>query len=176
MSTKNKVIVSAILIALGVVCRLLPHAFNFAPIAGIALFCGVYLGKKYVLVVPAVSMLIGDIFLGFYSWPLMAAVYGSFIFAGGLGWLIRNHKSAAIILGSSVLASVVFFIFTNLAVWQFSGWYLHTAAGLIQAFTMALPFFRNTLLGDLFYTSVLFGAYESVRYLVLKKKLVIQFS
>lgn len=176
MSTKNKVIVSAILIVLGVAGRLLPHAFNFAPIAAIALFSGVYLGKKYAIIVPPLSMFLGDIFLGFYSLPLMTAVYGSFILVGILGILIRKYKSVTTILGASVLASVLFFLITNWAVWQFSVWYPHSLAGLIQTYVMGLPFFRNTLLGDLFYTGVLFGAYEGVRYLALKRKLAVQTS
>ena len=174
MDKKTKIIISAILITLGVVCRLLPHIWNFAPIAAIALFAGVYLGRRYALVLPLLTMLIGDLFLGFYSWPVMLAVYVSFVLVGFLGTLIKKHKSVETVLAGSILASVIFFLATNWAVWQFSPWYAKNLAGLMQAFTMALPFFRNTLLGDLFYISVLFGAYEAVTILAKQKKLAIQ--
>ena len=35
--------------------------------------------------------------------------------------------------------------------------------GLLQSYTMAIPFFRGTLLGDLFYTCVFFGGFELLR-------------
>ena len=59
---------------------------------------------------------------------------------------------------------------TNWAVWQFSPWYASNFAGLIQSYTFALPFFRNTLLGNVFYTSVLFGVYEAAIYFAKSQK------
>ncbi|MFA4818191.1 MAG: DUF6580 family putative transport protein, partial [Parcubacteria group bacterium] len=66
-------------------------------------------------------------------------------------------------------SSITFFLVTNFAVWAFFDWYPHTWAGLITNFTLALPFFRNTLLGDVFYTGVLFGAYELALYLAARR-------
>ena len=171
MSTKTKVFISLILVALGVACRLLPHFWNFAPIAAIALFAGVYLGRRYAVTLPIIAMFVGDLFIGFYDWKLMLVVYGSFIFVGLLGAAIRKQKSVETVLAGSIVASILFFLATNWAVWQFSPWYAKSGAGLIQSYTFALPFFRNTLLGDLFYTSVLFGAYESVLAWSRSKKL-----
>ncbi len=103
----------------------------------------------------------------------MLAVYLIFIIIGLLGYFIRKYKSAETIAASSILASVLFFIITNWSVWQFSPWYAKTFPGLMQCYTMAIPFFKNTLLGDLFYTAVLFGVYEGVL-LYQKKKLVLK--
>lgn len=161
---KNKLFVALILITLGVACRLLPHAWNFTPIVAIALFAGVYLGRKEALIIPMVAMLVGDLFLGFYQWQIMVPVYFSFLVVGVIGMLIKKHKSTETVLAGSIVASVVFFIITNLAVWFFSPLYARTLVGLANCFAMATPFFRNTLLGNLFYTGVLFGAYEMVLY------------
>jgi len=174
MTKQTKIIISIILVGLGVACRLLPHLWNFAPIAGIALFSGVYLGRRYALVLPAVAMLIGDFFIGFYDWKLMLAVYGSLILVGLIGLMIRKYKSLEIVVASSIISSVIFYLVTNYVVWQFSPWYTHTFAGLIQCYTLALPFFRNTILGDLFYTATLFGAYEAVVIWAGQKKLALQ--
>jgi len=46
-------------------------------------------------------------------------------------------------------ASFLFFLISNLGVWWF--WYARTFSGLITCYTLALPFYRNTLLGDLFF-------------------------
>lgn len=173
MSTKNKLIISLILIILGISARLLPHAWNVAPIAAIALFAGVYLGRYYALILPPVAMLAGDIFIGFYQWQLALVVYSCFMITGLIGYLISKHKSFVTIVAGSIAGSVIFFILTNWAVWQFSAWYAKDWAGLIQCYTLAIPFFRNTLLGDLFYTSVLFGAYETVKIWLKSRRLAL---
>jgi hypothetical protein len=160
----NKLIVVLTLIILGVVCRLLPHAWNFTPIAAMAIFAGTYLGKKEAVIIPIVSMLIGDLFIGFYAWQIMIPVYFSLVFAGVIGTIIKKHKSFETVLAGSIMASVLFFLITNFAVWLFSPLYAHSVAGLLECYAMALPFFRNTLLGDLFYVGTLFGAYEAVLY------------
>ncbi|MFH1522345.1 MAG: DUF6580 family putative transport protein [Patescibacteria group bacterium] len=162
MTTRTKILISLVLITLGVICRLLPHAWNFTPIMAIALFAGVYLGRNYALILPVAAMLIGDLFIGFYDWKLMIIVYACFAIVGLAGVFIKKYKSASTILAASIIASVIFFLATNWAVWQFSPWYAKTWAGLLECYTLALPFFRNTLLGNVFYSGVLFGVYEMI--------------
>ena len=160
---KNKIIIFAILIVLGSAFRLLPHPLNFTPIGAIALFSGFYFKKKYALVIPVLAMLISDSFLGFYNWKLMFAIYGSFLLCVALGFWLKKHKKWYTILGGSLACSVLFFLITNFAVWAFAPWYAKTFFGIIQCYIMAIPFFRNTLLGDLFYVTIFFGAYEIVQ-------------
>ncbi|HEV8601090.1 MAG TPA: DUF6580 family putative transport protein [Patescibacteria group bacterium] len=149
-------------ILLGALLRVVPHSANFAPIAAMALFGGVYLSKKQALLVPLAAMVISDFFIGFDSLQSRLAVYGSFILIGALGLLIRNRKNIATVLGGTVLGSVLFFLITNLVYLYPSKMYPHTFAGQIASYTNAIPFFRNTLFGDLFYVAVLFGSYELV--------------
>ena len=141
---------------------MLPHLWNFTPLAAIALFAGIYLGRRYALILPLVAMAISDRLIGFYDWRMMLAVYGSFIIIGLLGFWIKKHKSLEAVLAASISASVIFFLVTNFAVWQFSPWYARSWSGLFECYALALPFFRNTLLGDLFYVTILLGVYESV--------------
>lgn len=169
MKTLFKIIIFLILVILGAVFRLLPHPWNFTPIAAIALFSGVYLGRKYAFSVPILAMLFSDIFLGFYNWKLMAATYGSFALIGLIGLAIKRHKKPETILAGSLTASLLFFLITNFAVWQFTPWYSKTFSGLIQCFILALPFFKNTVLGDLLYVTLFFGIYELIAVLVRKK-------
>lgn len=166
MSLKHKIFIAVALVALVVVIRLVPHLWNAAPVAAIGLFAGVYLGRSWALVLPVLAMFISDIFIGFDTGWVTASVYLSFILAGAIGIAIRHVKSPETVLGASILASVFFYLITNWAVWQFGTMYPPTVEGLLTSYTLALPFFRNTLAGDLFYTAGLFGAYESVRYLV----------
>ncbi|MGC1824356.1 MAG: DUF6580 family putative transport protein, partial [Pseudolabrys sp.] len=56
-----------------------------------------------------------------------------------------------------VSCSLIFFVTTNFAVWAFSGIYPRTFEGLTQCYIAALPFLDKSVLGDLFWTAVLFG-------------------
>ncbi len=79
------------------------------------------------------------------------------------------------VLGFSLLSSVIFFIITNFAVWLFSSWYPRTKEGLFLCFFLALPFFKNTLLSDLFFVPIFFYGYEMIRKLSesIKNKLLL---
>lgn len=151
---------------------------NFAPVAAISLFSGFYF-RKYFIFIPIAIMFISDIFVGFYDWKLMSAVYLSFVLIGLIGILTRKNKSILSIIGCSLAGSFLFFIITNFAVWIFSQWYPHNFSGLISCYEMAIPFFRNTILGDLFYSSIIFGCYEllaqpkeKLRFVFAKSKLI----
>ena len=160
LKSKEQLIVILILVAVGVFYRLLPHPANFAPIAAVSLFSGFYFRRYFVFLVPILSMFLSDFFIGFYNWKLMVVVYASFVLIGFIGILIRKNKSILSVIGCSLMSSVLFFLLTNFAVWFFSAWYPHNLQGLESCYLMAVPFFRNTALGDLFYVSVVFGCYE----------------
>lgn len=159
MTKEEKIIAAGILILVGISYRLFPHPANFAPVAAISLFSGFYF-RRYFIAIPLVAMFISDIFIGFYDWKLMASVYGSFILVSFIGVLLRRNKSVGALLGCSLAGSFLFFIITNFSVWAFSPWYSHNWQGLLNCYTLAIPFFKNTILGDLFYASVIFGSYE----------------
>ena len=160
-------IATAILLVLIVASmRLIPHPPNFVPIAAIALFAGVYFSKRTAFILPVAAMIISDIFIGYYEISLMAVVYGSFLLYVLLGFWLKKNKKWYTIGGSAILGAVLFFLITNFAVWAFTPWYAKTLSGLIQCYLMALPFFRNTLFGNLFYVSAFFGIYELARALV----------
>jgi len=146
-----------IIILFAVVLRLVPHVPNFAPISGMALFGGVYLNKKYALIAPLLAMFLSDIFLGFHD--TMIFVYGSFLLTGLIGLWLRKHKNTTNVITAVFLSSFLFFLITNFGVWL-EGWYPANLSGLVKAYTLAIPFFRNTISGDLFYTGLFFGSYE----------------
>lgn len=168
-------IISAVLIRVLSHFDVIPHIPNFAPIAAMALFGGVYfINKRYAILIPLAAMLVADIFIGFYSPWIMASVYGSFLLIGLLGLWLKDHKTLPNIIGASLIGSVAFFLLTNFAVWAVPhSLYPHTLQGLLQSYMMGLPFFRNTLMGDLFYTGAMFGLMEIVL-LVINKKIAIK--
>ncbi len=159
MTKKKTVIAIAILLVIGVSYRFFPHPPNFAPIAAISLFSGFFF-RRYFILIPIIIMLISDIFIGFYDWKMMVAVYFSFVLIALMGILMRKNKSVISMVGLSLSGSLLFFILTNFAVWLFGNWYSHDFEGLAKCFALAVPFFKNTLAGDLFYASIIFGCYE----------------
>ncbi|MDP3997482.1 MAG: DUF6580 family putative transport protein [Candidatus Andersenbacteria bacterium] len=153
-----------ILVGGSMILRLVPHVPNVAPIAAVALLSGALLKRPWALLVPLIAMFASDLLLGFYEWPTMAAVYGSFALTVWLGTWLRERRRALPIIGASLASSIIFYLATNLAVWRFSGYYPLTGDGLILSYYYAIPFFRYNLLGNLAYTGVLFVLAEWAPY------------
>ena len=76
---------------------------------------------------------------------------------------MQHRASLKTLLPASILASLVFYLLTNLFSWLSDPGYAKTFAGLIQALTVGLPqysgtptwmFFRNSLVSNLFFTLI----------------------
>jgi hypothetical protein len=153
--SKYLTVILMILVAAG--SRLLPHPPNFSPILAISLFAGAYLpGKRLAYLIPVLAMFLSDLVIGFHELvPLVYLCMVLFVFLGAtLSKKINLPRTVTFTLGSSVF----FFVTTNFAVWLTSGLYSLNVSGLIQCFTMAIPFFQNSLLGDFVFVGILFGS------------------
>ena len=156
---RSAAILSAI--AAAAVLRLVPHPANFSPIDAMALFSGAYLGRRAIaLAAPIAALLLSDIILGFY--PGMLFQYAAVILIVLLGSAALSRRSLVRIGGAAIASSVFFFALSNLGVWLVSGMYPRTAAGLSDCLIAAIPFFQNTLAGDLFYAAILFGGFALI--------------
>lgn len=149
------------LIVLAVVGRLIPHPDNFTPVMAVALLGGATLSIRVAYALPLAALVASDVLLGYgFEW-MSVVVYGCFLASVGLGhWLgkLRTWPRTGI---AAVSGSLFFFIVTNFAVWLGPhGLYAHTVEGFTQCYAMALPFFRNALAGDLFWTALLFLLYD----------------
>ena len=145
-------------IAFGVLLRLLPHPPNFTPVAALALFGGAYLDKRQALTIPLAIMVLSDLWIGLHG--LIWWTWGSFLLIGVLGLRLKKHRKVSDFVGTTLIGSALFFIITNFGVWISTSWYPHTLNGLSACYLAAIPFFKNTLLGDLFHVGLFFGAYE----------------
>jgi len=150
-------ILSAILVA--AVLRLVPHPPNFTPIGAMALFSGAYLGRRAIaFAAPFGALLLSDLVLGFYHGQ--ATVYFSVALIVMIGMLALRRVSALRVGAAAMASSVLFFVITNFGMWLFSGFYPRTIAGLEACYVAAIPFFQNTVAGDLFYAVLLFGGFK----------------
>jgi hypothetical protein len=151
------------LILFAAVTRLLPHYPNFTAVGAMALFGGAYFtDKKFAFIVPLAAMFITDLIIGVHS--TMLAVYLGFIIMVVIGMTLKNKKKGLNVAAAALSASLVFFIITNFGMWAVGTMYPKNIAGLIQCYIAAIPFFHYTVLGDLLYAGVLFGAFELARF------------
>ena len=158
--TDNRTRLLALLLAIAAAAmlRLVPHPPNFTPIGAMALFSGAYLGRRWLaFAAPLGALLISDLVLGFY--PGVGFVYAATALAVVVGWVVAARRTPLAVGGAALASSVLFFIITNIGMWLFSGFYPLTADGLAACFVAAIPFFQNSLAGDLVFSAILFGGW-----------------
>lgn len=138
---------------------------NLGTMVALALFCGSVFKHPLAVLLPLAIRVATDCLIhwktgyGFFaSWPFDYAVYGLIFF---LGTVIPPKKYAAVCFGG--LASVVtYFLVSNFGVWYvWPDSYPRTAAGLVNCFTLALPFARGTIVGNLIAVPVFFAAWNA---------------
>jgi len=157
-----------------------PH--NFSPIAAIGLFAAAHLGRRWLaLAVPFAALFLSDLFINnviyrqFYpdfAWITSGWIYAAFALVLVTGWVVLRQKvSPGRVVAASLVASVIFFLVTNFSVWAQGTMYPKNFIGLMACYTAGIPFFVNTIAGDLFFSGLLFGIFEwySRRSLVAQK-------
>jgi hypothetical protein len=163
MSRKHFVLIGLALIAYVITLRLLPHPPNFAPLTALAIFAGTKFPRQYAIGIVLAAAIVSDALVGFYNMPVMLTVWAAYV-ATAL-FSAQWFKKPTWLRGGFMVASSAMFFFavTNFAVWAAGSYYPHTLAGLAECYTMALPFLRNSILGDMFYAASLFGLVELIK-------------
>lgn len=156
MNIKTTSIVS-IIFALALF-RLMQVIPNVSPIAAMALFAGAkFTDKKLAYVIPFAALLFSDLILGLHS--TMIFVYIAFALTVWVGISIKKSQSIVSVALAAVGTSLLFFLVTNAGVWLMYSTYSPGLAGLIESYIAGIPFYQNTIVGDLFFSTVLFGGY-----------------
>ncbi len=165
----TKFIYISLLIFISALSRLLPHPPEFTPVLAISIFAGATLfSKKEAILIPILSLFISDIFIGFHS--LIPVVYGTMALISLISFYSLKQRNILKIAGVGLGSGILFFFTTNLAVFLTSGMYTQNMEGFIQCFTLAIPFFRNSLAGIAVYASLLFSILYLIETFVLNKK------
>ncbi len=171
---KKNILLIVALIAIGILGRIIPHPPNFTPIIAIALLSSYAFKNKWmIIVIPLMSMWISDLvinnylYAGYYDSLLIFSsgflwVYGAIICIALLGTILIKKVKISNIALSSISGSLIFFFITNFGVWISGSMYPKSLFGLIECYTLALPFFGNALVGDLVYCTILFTSYSLV--------------
>jgi hypothetical protein len=159
------------LIIVVALARLIPNMPNFSPMAAIALFCAAHFNKLWkAILVTLLATFVSDVILNntiyssmnngftfFYDGFILQYIAYAVIALMGSTFFININKTK--VIGGSLATTLVFFIISNFGAWISLPFYSKDIAGLMSSYAAGLPFLKNTLLSDLFYTSLLFGAY-----------------
>jgi hypothetical protein len=148
-------------IVIAVAVRLLPHPWHLTPIGAALLFFG---AKRPVRewIAPLVLLASTDVYLTRVHYGMRVGVdhvvtWAWYVAAMGIGYMLVRKVDPVRVVGASLASAISFFLVSNFATWLFQDMYAKTFAGLVQCYTMAIPFFRGTFASDLIYTPVLFS-------------------
>lgn len=167
---KQNLLAAYLLICIVGLSRLLPHPMGFTPIGALGLFSGAYMNRRWSFAVPIIALFIGDAITGFYNTLIMLCVYIGFAIAALIGKILLHKKRSFALIGTAIfISALIFFILTNTASWWV--YYPHTIDGLLLCYINGLPYFGRTILADLFYCTILFGAYEIFQHWFLNTKI-----
>ncbi len=174
MSNSSKFwIVSIVLVFIAAATRILPHYPNVTALGAMGLFGAAYYKKSLLpaLIIPFLALWMSDLVLNnlvygqyfdSFAWftPGGLWIYLGFAAIVLVGKGLLQKISVLRVFGASISASLVFFLLSNFGVWMSGATYPTTFTGLIACYTAGIPFFLNTMVGDLFYVTLFFGAYE----------------
>jgi hypothetical protein len=166
------VLASIVLVA--ALSRLLPHPNNVTPVGAMALFGGAYFVKRWQsLVMPFVALWLSDLVLNNVVYkaynpnftlisPHSYWSYGAFALMVALGWVLLKKVKVTNVVVASLIGSTLFFLVTNFGAWFADPFNMYPKGieGLAASYTLGLPYFLNTVLGDLVWCGVLFGGFE----------------
>ena len=144
-----------------------PYAMsNFTPFGAIALFGGAYFTNKWKAYLAVfIALFLSDIPLNyFYTGKLVLfdshslwvyLIFGITVFIGSF-----IKKANVVNVGvASLLAVFIHWLIIDLP-WLYGTMYPHTLAGYGQSLIAAIPFERNMICADVFFSAILFGGFE----------------
>lgn len=179
---ERKSLIALILVLLAVSMRIIDHPFNATPMVAIMLFsASIFTSWSWKIGVPFTAMLVSDVALELITGnglhDSIYLVYFAFALVFMVGYFMLKNVTVLKVLASSTIGSLIFFLVTNFAFFYPAaaisnpalGQYSHDFNGIMAAYTAGVPFYKNMFVGDILFTSILFGAYFAVNKFVFKK-------
>ena len=132
------------------VSRFIPHPPNFTSLIALSFYVPVVFGTIYLPIV-LLSFVITDLLIGFHNFLFFT--WGSVVVIGIFSRLFVSSGLKFRITGA-LSGAFLFFIITNFGVW-ITGSYGYTIKGLIECYTLAIPFFGYTLMSTLIFSLII---------------------
>ena len=171
---KKNLLLIVLFIAIIFLGRILPHPYNFTPLIAVTLLSSYSLSNKFLaIMIPLIGFWLSDLFMNNYIYAGYFAdftifnsgmiwTYGAIVLVALMGSSFLNKISSGKVVLASLSGSTIFYLISNFGVWAFSPMYAKTLIGLVQCYSLALPFYSTSIIGDVVYSALLFGAYQLV--------------
>lgn len=156
MSANKEILFLLLIVSISAV---LPHPANVTPIGALGLFAGTHIRKQGFLLLPVAAAMFADLTtIGVYSVLIMFFVYTGHLVSALCGrYLVRDRTLSSRLPIAVVTASVGFYLVSNIGSWWV--YQPHTWAGIVECYTLGLPYLARTLLGNILYSSLFFGVF-----------------
>jgi len=141
--------------------HILPHPWDFTPLGASLLFFGAY-GSRRQLWIPVALLAATDVYLTkvVYAYPFAWDHFISFAWYAATVWLgtrLRDRAEPIPTLALALTSSLSFFVVSNFGVWAAYAMYPKTLPGLMLCYAAGIPFYEHRIMGDLFFTAVMFA-------------------
>jgi hypothetical protein len=149
------------------ITRIILYPFNFSPILAMAFFGGCCIqDRKIGFLLPVLAMFFSDLMFeifkidtGFWGWAQVGH-YALFVLLAWVGHLFRNPGILKTLIGATS-CSLLFYFISNSMVWIFdTTYYAKDITGWVDCLIAGLPFLRNGIIADLFYSAVFVGGFQ----------------
>ncbi len=174
--SKKTLVLSGLFILFGAFSRLFTFLPNFSALETLALFGGAYIAMRHLaILIPLAAMFFSDLVINnTIARPFFPDHEGAVIFADYMIWNVAAIvlivlfgryflKKVNLVNGFFGIlgATVIFWIVSNIGAWLApTGLFPITFAGMIENFAFALPFLKNSLLGNFVFGIIMFGSFE----------------
>jgi hypothetical protein len=157
----------AILVLVAAISRVIQPYPNFTAIGALAVISAMVAPRAvYAFLLTWGALLLGDVLLSQFrdstGWSPAISSYLGWGLVVGLGLVVRSRPAFWKTALASLLGGLAFFVFSNGAVWLKSamsgGAYSADLAGLLECYTLAIPFYRTMLMGDFIYVPLFYIA------------------
>lgn len=155
-----------LVIAIGVAGRLIPHIPNATSMISLSLFVGFCFTRFNAALITVLIALISNAILSWlFGYPMLGSwlvfMLSGLVLVSLFGQKLQpfNWGSLGYYAGSGVL---FYWVWTNLGVFIAGGLYPHTFEGFLLCFYLAIPFLGHSLLSNLIWAPVLFGAWQKL--------------
>ena len=172
LKTNRNYLTFAVLLLILVLGRTVPHPPNVTPLIGLMVFSSQVLKGSSFFWIPMLAMFVSDLFINNY---IYSGYYTDFqILTPGFIWIyspiilfafltktkLFRYINFPKVLALSLSGSTIFFLLSNFGVWISSGMYTLNLQGLVHCYALAIPFYSNSIIGDVFYSTSLYFAYK----------------
>ena len=134
--------------------RFIPHPGNFTSLLALSFYVPALLGIRYIPFL-IISFALTDFVIGYHN--LTHWTWGSVFLIGFLPLYFKN--SFKLRIPGALTGAVIFFLITNFGVWT-TGMYGLTINGLLDCYTLAIPFFTHSMISTVLFSLIIETGYK----------------